>query len=85
MMEWLLLNIIKNTENVLAIELLLATQALYLRKDLKPGIELIPLFNHIKKNIKELKNDKLIDNELNFSIDLINSGKILNYISNKIK
>ena len=80
-----LLKIITNTENILAIELLLATHALYKRKNMQPGFELIKLVDYLKQNIKELKVDRLMQEELNFSKELIYSGKILNYVSNKIK
>ena len=80
-----LLEVIKNTEKVLAIELLMAIQSLYFRKGLNPGKELMNLFKYIKKHLKHNNKDKLFDSELRFSIDLIESGKILNYISNKIK
>ena len=63
----------------------MAIQSLYFRKGLNPGKELMNLFKYIKKHLKHNNKDKLFDSELRFSIDLIESGKILNYISNKIK
>ena len=62
----------------------MATHAIYKRKKLNPGVELIKLVDYLKENIKELKVDRLMQEELNFSKELINSGKILNYVSNKI-
>jgi hypothetical protein len=37
------------------------------------------------ENIKKIKNDKYFNDELNFAMDLISSGNILNYVSKKIK
>ena len=80
-----LLKIIKNTERVIAIELLLSVQALYFRKSYKPAKNLIKLNDFLMENIKKIKNDKYFNDELNFAMDLISSGNILNYVSKKIK
>ena len=80
-----LLKIIKNTETVLSIELLLSIQALYFRKSYKPAENLIRLHDFLKSKIKKIKNDKYFNDELNFVIELISNGNILNYVSKKIK
>ena len=51
----------------------------------KPAKNLIKLNDFLMQNIKKIKNDKYFNDELNFAMDLISSGNILNYVSKKIK
>ena len=63
--------IMLNLENVLAIELMTAAQALEFLKPLKPGIGTSIAFNEIRKIIKPLNNDRLLYTDLKKLLELI--------------
>ncbi len=69
--------IIMNTENVIAIELLCAAQALDLFTNLKPGEGTLAAYQVIRKAIPPLEKDRILSNDIEAMKDLIRSGKIL--------
>ena len=69
--------IIMNTENVIAIELLCAAQALDLFTNLKPGEGTLKAYQVIRQTIPPLEKDRILSNDIMAMKDLIRSGKIL--------
>ncbi|MEX2362894.1 MAG: histidine ammonia-lyase, partial [Balneolaceae bacterium] len=60
-----LLNVFKNVEQVLAIEMFTAAQALDFRKPLKPGKGIEFAHNYIRKNIPHAQEDHFFKDEIN--------------------
>ena len=69
--------IIMNTENVIAIELLCGAQALDLFTNLKPGEGTLKAYQVIRQTIPPLEKDRILSNDIMAMKDLIRSGKIL--------
>ena len=76
--------IIMNTENVIAIELLCAAQALDLFTNLKPGEGTLNAYQVIRKAIAPLEKDRILSNDIEAMKGLIRSGKILAAVEKKV-
>jgi histidine ammonia-lyase len=77
--------IIDNVENILAIELLCASQATEFRKPLKLGKGTRIAYNTIRKNVKKVLEDRELYYDIEILRKLIVSGKLVNKLnSNKI-
>jgi histidine ammonia-lyase len=76
--------IIKNTENVIAIELLCAAQALDLFTNLKPGEGTLKAYQVIRQTISPLEKDRILSNDIMAMKDLIRSGKILAAVEKRV-
>jgi len=76
--------IVVNTENVIAIELLCAAQALDLFTNLKPGEGTLKAYQVIRKTITPLEKDRILSNDIEAMKDLIRSGKILAAVEKKV-
>jgi histidine ammonia-lyase len=70
-------DIVKNTENVIAIELLCGAQAMDLFTNLKPGKGTMAAYDAIRKTIPHLKNDRIIAQDIDIIRELIQSGELL--------
>lgn len=68
--------ILRNVQNVIAIEMLLASQGIDFLKPLKCGIGTGAAYNTIRKEIPTLKRDRILKNDLDRIIALLQSGKI---------
>ena len=77
--------IMQNLENVLAIELMTAAQALEFLKPLKPGIGTSIAYNEIRMIIKPLNNDRLLYKDLKKLLELIKNDSLLNAVEKKIE
>ena len=77
--------IMHNLENVLAIELLTAAQALEYLKPLKPGTGTSAAYQEIRKVVKPLKNDRLIYEDLKRVAGIIKNNTLLNSVQKKVK
>jgi len=71
------LEIVKNAEYVLAIELLCAMQALDLRKPLNPGPITRKLYNLVRATVAPWKEDRLMHPDIEKSVNIIRSGMAL--------
>jgi histidine ammonia-lyase len=69
--------IVENLEHILSIELLCACQALDLRAPLKPALGTNAVLQLARKKIPFWKEDRLIAKDIDFSRELIRSGKII--------
>ncbi len=76
--------IMRNLENVLAIELMTAAQALEFLKPLKCGIGTQIIYDEIRKVIPPLKRDRIIYNDVKKVVNLIRNDLILNAVESKI-
>jgi histidine ammonia-lyase len=76
--------VIKNTENVIAIELLCATQALDLFTNLKPGEGTLEAHRVIRKAISHLEKDRILAYDIAAMKELMRSGKILKAVEKQI-
>ncbi|MGD9303798.1 MAG: histidine ammonia-lyase [Desulfobacterales bacterium] len=76
--------IIDNTEDVIAIELLCAAQALDLFTNLKPGEGTLLAYNVIRKSVSNLEVDRILSDDIAAMKALIRSGKILEGVEKKI-
>ncbi len=77
--------IMQNLENVLAIELMTAAQALEFLKPHKPGIGTSAAYNEIRKTIKPLDEDRLLFNDVKKVADLIKRDVLLNAVEKTVK
>jgi len=76
--------IVMNTENVIAIELLCAAQALDLFTNLKPGEGTLKAYQVIRQTISPLEKDRILSNDIMAMRDLIRSGKILAAVEKRV-
>jgi histidine ammonia-lyase len=77
--------IMKNVENVLAIELMTAAQALEFLKPLHPGIGTSIAYEEIRKAVKPLHNDRLLHEDVKKVAALIKEDVILNAVEKVVK
>ena len=76
--------VIRNTENVIAIELLCAAQALDLFTNLKPGEGTLAAYRVIRDAISHLKKDRILSADIAAMKTLIRSGKITAAVEQKV-
>ncbi len=77
-------DVISNTANVVAIELLCGAQALDLFTNLKPGEGTLAAYQVIRQTIPHLASDRILANDIAAMIELLRSGKILQAVEKKI-
>lgn len=78
------LQVLKNVQTVLAIEILTACQGLEFHKPLKPGKGTQTVFNMVRKIVPALTNDRIIYKDIQRVLELIENNRLLNsmdYIS----
>jgi histidine ammonia-lyase len=76
--------VIKNTENVIAIELLCAAQALDLFTNLKPGDGTLEAYRVIRKTISPLEKDRILSKDIAAMTELIRSDRILRAVEKSV-
>ena len=76
--------VINNTEDVIAIELLCAAQALDLFTNMKPGEGALAAYTAIRKTISHLEQDRILSKDIAEVKKLMRSGKILDAVEKKI-
>jgi len=77
--------IMQNLENVLAIELMTAAQALEFLKPHKPGVGTAAAYKEIRKAIKPLDSDRLLFSDVKKAADLIKDNTLLNAVEKTVK
>jgi histidine ammonia-lyase len=77
--------IIDNTEDVIAIELLCAAQALDLFTNLKPGEGTLIAYEVIRNSVSNLETDRILSADIAAVKALIRSGKILKAVEKKVR
>jgi histidine ammonia-lyase len=76
--------ILANTENVVAIELLCAAQALDLFTNLKPGEGTLAAYQVIRRSIAHLDTDRFLAADINAMRALMRSGGIIGAVEEKV-
>ena len=76
--------IIKNTENVIAIELLCAAQALDLFTNLKPGEGTLEAYTAIRQVISHLEQDRVLSEDIATMKQLMRTDKILKAVEKRV-
>ena len=77
-------DVIHNTADVIAIELLCAAQALDLFTNLKPGEGTLKAYQAIRQAIPHLETDRILSEDIDAMRELIRSGKILAAVEKKV-
>ena len=72
-----LLNVYKNVEQVLAIELFTAAQALDFRKPLKPGEGVEKAHKYIREHITHADEDHFFKDEINQAVELLSDPSLM--------
>ncbi len=76
--------IIKNAENVIAIELLCGAQAMDLFTNMKPGEGTLAAYNVIRGTVSNLESDRILSKDIEAVKSLMRSGKILEAVEEKV-
>jgi histidine ammonia-lyase len=61
---WKLRRIIRNVQNILAIELMCSAQGLDFRAPLKPGVKLMPAHKHVRELVAHLERDRVLSGDI---------------------
>jgi len=76
--------ILKNVQNVIAIELMTAAQGIEFLKPLHCGEGTSIAYKTIRKHIPSLNDDRIIYKDINKMFDLVDSGELLRAVEDKI-
>lgn len=76
--------VVENAENVIAIELLCAAQALDLFTNMKPGAGTLEAYQVIRGAISHLDNDRILSRDIAAMRELIRSEKMLKAVEKKV-
>ena len=76
--------IVKNAENIVAMELLCASQALDLLKPLKPGAAVLAAHNAIREQVPFAETDRVFADDIETIKNMIRSGKLSNAIEKSV-
>jgi len=76
--------VVKNTENVIAIEFLCAAQALDLFTNLKPGEGSLAAYRAIREAIPHLDQDRVMNTDINTLVGLMRSGQITDAVERAV-
>ena len=79
-----LLSVLRNVEQVLAVELLTSAQALYVRGTVSPGHGVALSHNILRKEIKHAVRDYEVGNDLDLCADILRSGALLQAVENEL-
>jgi histidine ammonia-lyase len=77
--------ILQNLENVLAIELLTAAQAVEFLKPLKCGVGTSIVYNEIRKVVEPLVNDRVLYDDVKKVLQLVKNDSILKAVQKKVR
>jgi histidine ammonia-lyase len=76
--------VVRNTEHVVAIELLCAAQALDLFTNLKPGEGTLAAYRVIRKAVSHLEKDRVLSTDIAKILALIREGTLLEEVESKV-
>lgn len=76
--------VVRNAENILAMEFLAATQALDLLKPLKPSAPLQKVYQHIRQEVPFAKQDRIFSEDIDSIRKMIHDNSILEIIEKQI-
>lgn len=72
---WKLRRVVRNVQNILAIELMCGAQALDFRAPLKPGRKLIAAHKHVRELITHLEEDRVLSGDIGILSNAIAKGE----------
>ncbi len=78
-------SILKNTQTVIAIELLTAAQGVEFLKPLKCGVGTGTAYYTIRKNVPPLMNDRIIYKDIQKILKMVKENRLLNAVEKKVK
>ena len=78
------LQVLANTETVLAIEMMCAAQSLDFRAPLQPGIGVRLAYAEVRKHITHADGDRLFGNDIQTSLELIRSQTVLKAVEREL-
>jgi histidine ammonia-lyase len=76
--------VVKNSENVIAIELLCGAQALDLFTNVKPGEGTLAAYTVIRNAVSHLEKDRILSKDIDTIKQLMRSGKILESVEKRV-
>lgn len=76
--------VVKNAENIVAMELLSACQAIDLLKPLKPSGALLEVYELIRKDVPFAEHDRVFSEDTRKIKDLIRSNQLLSVVENQV-
>ncbi|MBN1225728.1 MAG: histidine ammonia-lyase [Deltaproteobacteria bacterium] len=76
--------IVRNTEFVIAVELLCASQALDLFTDMKAGQGTLAAYHVIRNSIPHMEKDRVLSYDINSMVNLIKNGEIIEAVEKAI-
>ena len=76
--------VVKNTEHILAIELLCAAQALDLFTNMKPGEGTLAGYRVIREAVPHLDKDRVLSPDIEKVLGLIKEGTLLEAVESKV-
>jgi histidine ammonia-lyase len=76
--------VVKNAEDVIAIELLCGAQAMDLFTNMKPGAGTLAAYRVIRKAVPHLEGDRILSKDIATVKRLVQSGKILKVVEKKV-
>jgi histidine ammonia-lyase len=79
------LEVIENTENVLAIEIMCASQGIDFRKPLVPGIGVKTAWNFIRNYVSPVEKDRILYKDMEIIKELVSSGQIVEEVEKYVK
>jgi histidine ammonia-lyase len=77
-------DIVRNTENVIAVEFLCAAQALDLFTNMKPGKGTLAAYRAIRQAVSHLDKDRIVSSDISAVKQLMRSGRILSAVEKKV-
>jgi len=77
--------VVKNTEDVIAIELLCGAQAMDLFTNMKPGVGTLAAYRVIRKAVPHLEGDRILSKDIATVKRLVQSGKILKAVEKRVR
>jgi len=76
--------VVQNAENVIAIELLCAAQALDLFTNMQPGVGTKAAYKVIREAVPHLENDRILSQDIRRIVGLVRSGAILEAVESAV-
>jgi histidine ammonia-lyase len=77
-------DIVSNVEDVIAIELLCAAQALDLFTNMKPGKGTLAAYRTIRQAVSHLEKDRVLSSDIAAVNELMHNGKVLNAVEKQV-
>jgi len=77
-------DVVKNAEQVIAIELLCAAQAMDLFTNMKPGEGTLAAYRFIREEVPRLERDRVLSTDIQKMVQIIKSGRLLERVESVV-